>query len=71
MVDRLISRGLSMVVLGLLTMTGGGAIIVAYRGIYELLCGKMTGGAVLLTASLPLGLAARLLMRHKDDLMDK
>ncbi|HET6251542.1 MAG TPA: hypothetical protein VFE47_27910 [Tepidisphaeraceae bacterium] len=71
MVDRLISRGLSIMVMGLITLTFGGAVLLAYRALFELLAAQFTDGAWRFAAVIPLALAARLLIRHKDDLMDR
>jgi hypothetical protein len=71
MVDRLISHGLSIMVMGLVALTFGGAIVLAYRGLFELLAGHLADSAFRFAAVIPLALAARLLIRHKDDLMDR
>jgi hypothetical protein len=71
MVDRLIAHGLSVVVIGLITLSFGAAIFCGYRSLVECVEAHWGAAGVHLVLCGPLSVAATLLIRHKDDLMDK
>lgn len=67
--DRLISRGVALVVMGLITLTFGGAVLCGYRGFFEMVCGHLALGAIEIGAAVPLGIGAWMLIRNKEDLI--
>ena len=71
MLDRLLNTALWMTVMGMITATGGAALILAYRGTLNLCATKYPLGATAILAGTVLGGASYLLCRHCNDLMDR
>jgi hypothetical protein len=68
MVDRLISQGVWLIVMGLIALTFGGAILCGYRGLFEIISGHLIAALACLIAAPSLGVAARMLIHNKEDL---
>ena len=71
MVDKLVARGLTLVIVGLIAVTAGAALTCGYHGLLDVLGGQLTPGSVRLGVCPAFGAAAALLIRYKDDLMDR
>ncbi|HZL34870.1 MAG TPA: hypothetical protein VFC78_06140 [Tepidisphaeraceae bacterium] len=71
MVDRVVSSGLTLIVIGLITLTSGAAVACAYQILIDLFSGQLAAGSIRAAACLPFALAAAVLMRYRADLMDR
>ena len=71
MVDRVVSRGLTVLVIGLITLTSGAAVACAYEALVDLLGGHLFAGSTPAALCLPAAAAAGILMRYREDLMDR
>ena len=71
MFDRLLNSALWLTVMALITFTAGAALILGYRGMFNLCTGRYpTGGAAVAVGAL-LAAASFLLARNGNDLMDR
>ena len=71
MLDRLLNSALWLIIMGLITGTSGSALILAYRGIFNLCVGKYPVGSIAILLGIVLGGVSYLLCRHCNDLIDR
>jgi hypothetical protein len=71
MFDRLLNGGLWLAVMGLITASAGAALMLAYRGLFNLCAGRYRAGSATVAAGIGLAAASYLLCRHGNDLMDR
>ena len=71
MIDRLLSGGLHVLVMALISGASAGGLVCAHWAVLRLLSGALPGAAFHATAALALSLAAFFLIRHRNDLVDR
>ena len=71
MLDRLIFRTLTVIVVTLISASAGAALIVGYWGLLEMLTGRAGHGAAMLAVCPVLAWVSILLIRNRDDLTDR
>lgn len=71
MFDRLLNSALWLVVMGMISATAGGSLILGYRGLFNLCAGRYPGGAIAVATGLVLAAGTYLLCRHCNDLIDR
>lgn len=71
MMDRVLSRLLWLLVMGLIVGCGGGATSLLYGGILQLCGGQVTPGLIQLSGAALPSAACYLLCRYGNDLMDR
>jgi hypothetical protein len=70
MVDRLVSGALRAVIMTAITLLAGGTLVCAHAGVLRICSGGTHAGITLLGAAGGLALAAALLIRYRNDLVD-
>ena len=71
MVDRLIARTLTALIVSMISGLAAASLIIGYYGLMQLLTGQMTRGGVLIAVSPLLIAISFLLIRHREDLTDQ
>ena len=71
MFNRMLSGALWLVVVGMITATAGAALILGYRGVFDLCAGRLNVGSITLAIGVALAGGSYLLARHGNDLMDR
>jgi hypothetical protein len=71
MLDRLLNSALWLVVMGMIFASAGTALLLAYRGLFNLCNARYPLGAVAIAAGSLLAAGSFLLCRHCNDLMDR
>jgi hypothetical protein len=71
MFDRLLNSALWLTVMALITFTAGAALILGYRGMFNLCTGRYPTGGVAVAVGALLAGASFLLARNGNDLMDR
>jgi len=71
MVDRLIARSLTALIVSLISGLAAASLIIGYYGLMQLLTGQMTRGGVLIAVSPLLIGISFLLIRNREDLTDQ
>ena len=69
MSDRLINSTWWLVVLGLICTTGSAALVFVYKGLFDVLAGRYSGGVTCLAWSIACGIGAWALCRHRNELI--
>jgi hypothetical protein len=69
MAERAIIRVWWIITMSLIALTAMGALLTAYRSVFNALAGAYVDGARQLLYCLPLAAAAYLLMKHRCDLV--
>ncbi|HEX4792601.1 MAG TPA: hypothetical protein VH370_02355 [Humisphaera sp.] len=71
MVDRLIARSLTALIVSMISGLAAASLIIGYYGLMQLLTGQMSRGGVLIAISPLLIGISFLLIRHREDLTDQ
>jgi high-affinity Fe2+/Pb2+ permease len=71
MADRLLSRCLWMIIMGLIVTAALGCLILVYSGLFRLISFQWQSGGMVLGAGVLLGTGCWALCRHSDDLIDR
>jgi hypothetical protein len=71
MIDRMIQRAMWLTVMGLIAAAAIGALILCYRGIYELCSRNLAVAAALIAPGVGLAIGSYLMARCGNDLMDR
>jgi hypothetical protein len=71
MFDRLLNSALWLTVMAMIAFSGGAALMLVYRGFFNLCMGRYPAGAIVLSAGAALAGASYLLARNGNDLMDR
>lgn len=71
MVDWMIGRTLSLVIMTMIVALAATALICAHWGLLALIGGAAGQGARILLAAAALAVAAGLMIRHRNDLVDR
>jgi hypothetical protein len=69
--DRLLTRGLWLVVMCLIAGTAMGGLVLLYSGLFQLISMQLQAGGIVLGAGVLLGVASWMLCKHSDDLIDR
>lgn len=70
MIDRLVSGTLRAVIMTAITLLAGGTLVCAHAGVLRICSGGAPAGVPLIGAAAALALAAALLIRYRNDLVD-
>ena len=70
MFERLVSGTLRAVIMTFITLLAGGTLVCVHAGVLRLCCGATHAGITLLGVSARLAIAAALLIRYRNDLVD-
>lgn len=70
MIDRLVSGALRAVIMTAITLLAGGTLVCAHAGVLRLCSGATPAGVTCLGVSAGLAIAAALLIRFRNDLVD-
>ena len=70
MMDRILSRSLSFLVMTLIVATATASLMLGYRGLYRLVSNDVEAGMVWLFSGVALGIGCYLLCRHRHELAD-
>jgi hypothetical protein len=71
MFDRLLNSALWLTVMALITFTAGTALILVYRGLFNLCIGRYPSGGAAVGVSIVFAAASYILARNGNDLMDR
>lgn len=71
MLDRLLNSALWLTVMSMITGAAAGALLLSYRGLFDLCATRYTPGSIALTSGILLGCASYLLARNANDLIDR
>jgi hypothetical protein len=71
MFDRLLNSALWLTVMALITFTAGTALILVYRGLFDVCIGRYRSGGVAVGVSVIFASASFILARNGNDLMDR
>ena len=71
MFDRLLNSALWLTVMGMISISGGAALLLGYRGLFSLCAGHYNTGAISVAIGTGLAGGTYLLCRHCNDLMDR
>ena len=71
MVDRMIQRVTWLTVMGLIAATACGALLLGYRGLYQLCLKNISAAAILIVPGIILAIASYLMARCGNDLIDR
>jgi hypothetical protein len=71
MTDRLLSRCLWLLIMLLIASSAMGSLVLMYSGLFSLIGKRFQTGGVVATAGIVLGVAAWMLCKHSEDLMDR
>ncbi len=69
MTDRIVNSAWWLALMTMICAASGMALFVGYRGLFELLAARWTGGALCLAISVGAAIAAFQLCRHRNDLL--
>jgi hypothetical protein len=69
MADRLLTHAWWIAIMSLIAITAIASLLLAYRGVYELLSASWRAGAFDLCCAIPMGAGAILLCCHRGDLV--
>jgi hypothetical protein len=69
MTERIVNSTWWMVVMTMICATGAVALIVGYRGLFEVLAGRVQPGTACLGISLICGVGTWTLCKHRNDLL--
>jgi len=69
-IDRLVSGALHLVVMTIIATLAAGALVCAHWGLLLLIGGTSTGGCGLLAGGSTAAIAAALLIRYRNDLVE-
>jgi hypothetical protein len=71
MTDRVLSRCLWLLIMTLIASSAMGSLILMYSGLFNLIGQHFQIGGLVVSAGIVLGVAAWMLCKHSDDLMDR
>jgi len=71
MTDRVLSRCLWLLIMILIASSAMGSLILMYSGLFNLIGQRFQIGGLVVSAGIILGVAAWMLCKHSDDLMDR
>ena len=71
MMDRIVNGALWVLVMALIAISAMGALLLSYRGLFDLCAQRISTGTAELCAGTFIGVASYLLARHANDLMDR
>ena len=71
MSDRILNFALTLTVTSLIAAVAGGALLLGYAGLAQLLRASFAGGAADLVVAATLCLASGQLLRNRSDLLDR
>ena len=71
MIDRIISRTLTTIIVTMISGLAAGALLCGYYGFLEMLTGQFARGSAVAAISPLLAWASYLLVQHRDDLTDR
>lgn len=71
MMDRILSGTLNLVIVTLIATLSAAALACGHWGVLRILCGNWEGGTALLCGAAALTIAAWILIRNRNDLVDR
>jgi hypothetical protein len=71
MTDRILSRCLWLLVMGLIAGSALGGLVLMYSGLFKLISQQFESGAVIAFSGILLGSGCWILCKHSDDLIDR
>jgi len=71
MSDRILSRCLWLVIMGLIAGSALGGLVLMYSGLFKLISQQFEAGGVIAGAGVLLGAGCWILCKHSDDLIDR
>lgn len=71
MTDRILSRCLWLVIMGLIAGSALGGLVLMYSGLFKLISQQFEAGGVIVAAGVLLGAGCWVLCKHSDDLIDR
>lgn len=71
MLDCLLNSALWLTVMSMITGAAAGALMLSYRGLFDLCAARYTPGSIALASGVLLGFASYVLARNANDLIDR
>lgn len=71
MSDRILSRCLWVLIMGLIAGSALGGLVLMYSGLFKLITRQFEAGGVIAAAGVLLGAGCWVLCKHSDDLIDR
>jgi len=71
MSDRILSRCLWLVIMGLIAASALGGLVLMYSGLFKLISRQFEAGGVIAASGMLLGAGCWVLCKHSDDLIDR
>lgn len=71
MTDRILSRCLWLVIMGLIAASALGGLVLMYSGLFKLITQQFDVGTMIALSGVALGLGCWFLCKHSDDLIDR
>jgi hypothetical protein len=69
--DKLLSGALNLVIMGMITLLAGATLVCAHSGVLRICAGARGSGGVLLGVAAMLSLATWMIIKFRNDLVDR
>jgi hypothetical protein len=69
--DKLLSGTLNLVIMGMITLLAGATLVCAHTGLLRICAGTRSSGAILIGTAGMLALATGLVIKFRNDLVDR